>query len=72
MSKDFKFELSIEMMDKIEAYGELLEKDASTMLEEALNQYFMDEEKRLLEKRLSEKDPDTDIGFDEFWDGVDI
>lgn len=72
MSKDFKFELSIEMMDKIEAYGELLEKDASTMLEEALSQYFMDEEKRLLEKRLSEKDPDTDIGFDEFWDGVDI
>jgi len=72
MSQAFKFELSPEMMEKLEAYGALLEKDSSTMLTEALNQYFADEEKRLLEKRMNEKDPDTDIGFDEFWSDVDI
>jgi len=72
MSQDFKFELSAEMMEKLEAYGALLEKDSSTMLNEALNQYFADEEKRLLEQRMNEKDPDTDIGFDEFWADVDI
>jgi len=72
MENGIRFTLDAETVEKLNAYGELLKKDASTMLREALNAYFEKEEKRLLEMRLSEKDPMTNLDFDEFWDGVDL
>jgi predicted transcriptional regulator len=72
MNNDITFVLDSETVEKLNAYGELLQKDATTMLREALNDYFEKEEKKLLEQKLSEKDPMTDLGFDEFWDGVDL
>ena len=72
MSREISFVLDAATAEKLSLFGELLEKDASTMLREALQDYFAKEEKRLLEKKLAEKDPMTDLGFDEFWDGVDL
>ncbi|MBU1642891.1 hypothetical protein KKE54_05975 [bacterium] len=72
MGRDFTFVLDAEMAEKLSLFGGLLAKDTSTMLREALQDYFTKEEKRLLEKKLAEKDPLTDLGFDEFWDGVDL
>ncbi len=72
MNNDINFVLDAETVEKLAAYGELLEKDASTMINEALQLYFAAEEKRLLEKKLAEKDPMTDLSFDEFWDDVDL
>jgi predicted transcriptional regulator len=69
---EISFVLDAATAEKLSVFGELLEKDASTMLREALQDYFAKEEKRLLEKKLAEKDPMTDLGFDEFWDGVDL
>jgi hypothetical protein len=37
------------------------------MLKEALEQYFVNEE-----KRLAEQDPMTNLSYDEFWDDLDI
>ena len=48
-------------------YQELLKKDIPTMLSEALEQYFVSEE-----KRLAEQDPMTTLTYDEFWDDLDI
>ena len=48
-------------------YQELLKKDVNTMLHEALEQYFVSEE-----KRLAEQDPMTNLSYDEFWDGLDV
>ena len=72
MSREISFVLDAAIAEKLSLFGGLLEKDASTMLREALQDYFAKEEKRLLEKKLAEKDPMTDLGFDEFWDGVDL
>ena len=72
MSNDINFTLNAETVEKLAAYGELLKKDASTMINEALQLYFAAEEKRLLEQKLAEKDPLTDLSFDEFWDDVDF
>jgi predicted transcriptional regulator len=72
VSGEISFVLDAATAEKLSLFGELLEKDASTMLREALQDYFAKEEKRLLEKKLAEKDPMTDLGFDEFWDGVDL
>jgi len=72
VSREISFVLDAATAEKLSLFGGLLEKDASTMLREALQDYFAKEEKRLLEKKLAEKDPMTDLGFDEFWDGVDL
>lgn len=72
MTNDINFVLDAETVEKLAAYGELLEKDASTMINEALQLYFAAEEKRLLEQKLAEKDPLTNLSFDEFWDDVDF
>lgn len=72
MTNNINFVLDAEIVEKLAAYGELLEKDASTMINEALQLYFAAEEKRLLEQKLAEKDPLTDLSFDEFWDDVDL
>lgn len=58
--------------EKLDAYAQILEKTADTVVREALESYFIQADKMILEKSMQEKDPDTDIGFDEFWDDVDI
>ena len=72
MNNDITFVLDSAVVEKLNAYSELLGKDATTMLREALQDYFQKEEKLLLEKKLAEKDPMTNLDFDEFWDGVDL
>lgn len=72
MNSDIEFILTSETVEKLHAFSELLDKDATTILQEALQQYFEREEKQLMEKKLSEKDPMTNLDFDEFWDDVDI
>ena len=44
MSK-IEFKLNAQMIEKIEAYSELLDKDVNSILNEALTQYFENEEK---------------------------
>ncbi|MCJ7766120.1 MAG: hypothetical protein MUP09_09310 [Thiovulaceae bacterium] len=72
MSSGTTFILDAETVEKLNTFGALLEKETTTMVREALQDYFQKEEKQLLEKKLAEKDPMTDLGFDEFWDGVEL
>ena len=72
MSEDLKFELSLDMAENLQTYSELLKKDANTMLNEALEQYFENEQKKLLEKNLDDQNAMTNLDFNEFWDDVDI
>lgn len=67
-----ELKLSAAVMEKLQAYAELLGKDPNTILREALENYFLEADKRILEKSMQEKDPDTDISFDEFWDDVEF
>ena len=42
------------------------------MIEEALEQYFENEQKKLIEKGIDEDASMTNLDYDEFWDGLDI
>ena len=59
-------------VDNLHLFSEMLNKDINTMLEEALEQYFDSEQKKLLEKNISDENAMTNLDFDEFWDDVDI
>ncbi len=72
MNNDIKFTLESESIEALKVYSELLKKDTSTIVKEALQQYFENAEKSLLEKRLAEENSMTNLDFDEFWDDVEV
>ena len=72
MEKQLTFELKPDTVDNLLAFGELLGKDINTMLEEALQRYFEEEQQKLIEKGIEEDASMTNLDYDEFWDGLDI
>jgi len=69
---NIKFKLSGDMIDNLSVFSEILKKDASTILNEALGQYFENEQKKLLEKNLESESAMTNLDYNEFWDDLDI
>jgi shikimate kinase len=59
-------------MQNLQAFSELKKKDISELINEALEEYFINEEKKLLEKNLADENAMTNLDFDEFWDDVEI
>ena len=72
MEKQLTFELKPDTVDNLLAFRELLGKDVNTMLEEALQRYFEEEQQKLIEKGIEEDASMTNLDYDEFWDGLDI
>jgi len=63
-----KIELKNDKVEALKAYAKLLNKDINTMLDEALERYFMEEQEKLIAKEQNA----TNLDYDEFWDGVDL
>lgn len=63
-------EIKIKQKDiqTLQTYSQLIDKDINTMVDEALQLYFDMLEEKLEQERTSQ----TNLDFDEFWDGVDI
>ena len=59
-------------LENLETYEEILKKDKSTLINEALELFFETEQKKLLEKNIENENAMTNLGYDEFWDGVDL
>jgi len=72
MQERLDFTLSPTTIENLHAYAEILDKDISTLLEEALDSYFVQVQKELLNKSLSDENAMTSLDYDEFWDGVEI
>lgn len=72
MHEEIKFVLDPGTVEALQTYSALLKKEPSTIINEALQQYFEAAEKQLLEGAMAERDPMTDLDYDEFWDGVDL
>jgi predicted transcriptional regulator len=70
--EDFTIVLKPDTVDNLQAFSELLNKDINTMLEEALQRYFEEEQQKLIEKGIKEDASMTNLDYDEFWDGLDI
>ena len=67
-----EFKLNANIAEELLVYSEILKKDPSTILNEALQLYFENEQRKLLEKNINDENAMTNLDFDEFWDGVDI
>ncbi len=61
-----------ENYENLENFKEILKKDESTMINEALELYFEKEQKKLLEKNLENENAMTNLSYDEFWGDVEI
>jgi predicted transcriptional regulator len=72
MMNDFTIELKPDTVDNLQAFSQLLNKDINTMIEEALQRYFEEEQQKLIEKGIEEDASMTNLDYDEFWDGLDI
>jgi hypothetical protein len=59
-------------MQNLEAFAQLKKKDISQLINEALEEYFANEQKKLLEKNLADENAMTNLDYDEFWDGVEL
>jgi len=72
MENTIKIELKQDTVDNLIAFSQLLHKDTNKILEEALEQYFDNAQKKLIEKGIEEDATMTNLDYDEFWDGVDL
>jgi len=69
---DIRIEFKQTTVEDLQAFSEILKKDINTMLEEALEQYFQNEQQKLLEKNQDDENAMTNLDYDEFWDDVDL
>jgi len=72
MENRIDFTLKPETIENLQAFAELLKKDVSWVLENALEEYFAKVEKELLEKSMADENAMTNLDYDEFWEGVDF
>ncbi len=59
-------------MQNLQTFSELKQKDISFLINEALEQYFENEQRKLLEKNLENENAMTNLDFNEFWDDVEL
>ena len=67
-----EFKLDSSMIESINSYSQLLNKDTSTIIKEALEDYFAKIEKELLEKSFKKENSLTNLSYEEFFDGLDF
>ena len=72
MSKEIHFTLKPDTVEELQLFAQLLKKDVDTILSEALEYYFEAQRKRMLEKSFEDENMETNLDFDEFWDGVEL
>ena len=66
------FTLDSQMIENIQLFTKILNKDSNTILKEALENYFALEQEKLMQKNQEDENAMTNLDFNEFWDDVDI
>jgi len=72
MENNIKIEFKHSTIENLQLFSKMLNKDINFMLEEALEQYFDSEQKRLMEKNINDENAMTNLDYNEFWDGVEL
>lgn len=68
MKDTIKINFKQSTIDDLIGFSKLLNKDINIIIEEALEQYYINEQKKLIDEDASM----TNLDYDEFWDGLDI
>lgn len=66
------FTLTSDNLENLQNFTQILGKDTSTIMNEALEQYFLAAEKALLEKNLADENSQTNLDYNEFWDDIEL
>jgi len=66
------FTLKAETIENLKEFSKMLNKDIDQIIEEALENYFQAEQEKLLKDSVEKENAQTNLSYDEFWDGVDI
>ncbi len=66
------FKLKQKTIENLKIYSQILNKSINELIEEALDEYFASLEERLLKDNIENENAQTNLSFNEFWDGVDI
>ena len=72
MEQHIQIEFKLSTVDNLHLFSEMLNKDINTILEEALEQYFDNVQKKIMEKNINDDSAMTNLDFNEFWDDLDI
>jgi len=58
--------------DDLMAFSKILNKDIDTMVQEAIEDYLVKQQQKMMEQSLYDDNAMTNLDYDEFWDGIDI
>jgi len=72
MNDNINFKLNSNTIENLNVFSEILKKDYSTMLNEALELYFETEQEKLMQKNRDDENAMTNLDYNEFWDDLDI
>lgn len=72
MEQNIKITFQQSTIESLHAFSDILDKDINTILQEALEQYFVSEQQKLMEKNQQDDNAMTNLDFDEFWGDVDL
>ena len=66
------FTLSSDNLQNLTTFSELLKKDKNTMINEALEEYFVNKHEELLGSDPTGEHAMTNLSYDEFWDDIEL
>ena len=66
------FTLTSDNLENIGIFSEILKTDTNGIINKALEEFFENEQKKLLEKNIENENAMTNLDFNEFWDDVEI
>ena len=69
---NINFKLNADTINNLETFSQILNKDVNTILNEALEEYFENQQQKMLEKNLNDENTMTNLDFNEFWDDIEI
>lgn len=58
--------------ENLNSFKVILKKDESQMINEALELYFEEAQKKLLEKNIENENAMTNLSYEEFWDDIEL
>ncbi len=67
-----QFTLPQSTIEQIELYSDILKRNPSQIIQEALEKYFAEIEQAMLEQDMESEKRLTTFTNDEFWEGLDI
>ncbi len=59
-------------LQNLMAFSQILQKTADEIVEEALESYFEAVQRELANRSMIDENAQTNLSYDEFWDGVEL